>query len=142
VFLPNVWRIKVPPKIQMFLWVLSHSKLATVDNLNKKGMDKQELCLFCCEKKSIKHLFFECSNEKWGTVNIISTTVLRGIWLTHNDFVFNGQVWSDVKLLLRKIWKLSMEWKILCTESLMEMMERWLTFLEQQISEPLKISSA
>jgi hypothetical protein len=162
VFVPAVWKINVPPKIQMFLWLLSHNKLATVDNLNKKGMEKHDLCVFCCEKESVKHLFFECAvarllwgyvseffelrlgvdyisiaskwlnEKKWGTVNIISTAALRGILLTRNDFVFNGQAWPDVKQILRRVWKLSMEWKILCKESAMEMMKRWLTFLEQQ----------
>jgi hypothetical protein len=30
------------------------------------------------------------NEKKWGTVNIISAAALRGIWLTRNDFVFNG----------------------------------------------------
>jgi hypothetical protein len=37
------------------MWLLSHNKLATVDNLNKKDMKKQELCVFCSEK--------ECAND-------------------------------------------------------------------------------
>jgi hypothetical protein len=46
------------------------------------------------------------NEKKWDTVNIISTAVLRGIWLTRNDFVFNGQCWLDVKLILRRARKL------------------------------------
>jgi hypothetical protein len=37
---PAIWSIMVPPKIQLFLWLLSHNKLATVDNLNKRGYQK------------------------------------------------------------------------------------------------------
>jgi hypothetical protein len=40
VFLPAIWNIGAPPKIHLFLWLLSHNNLATVDNLNKKGLDK------------------------------------------------------------------------------------------------------
>jgi hypothetical protein len=58
VFLPAIWNIVVPPKIHLFLWLLSHNKLATVDNLNKKGLDKPVQCSFCNEKESINHLFF------------------------------------------------------------------------------------
>jgi hypothetical protein len=91
----------------LFLWLLSHNKLATIDNLNKKGLKKPEQCCFCCEKESITHLFFECAiakaiwnfvseflgyelgsnyisvaskwlqKEKYYCVNIISTAVLR-----------------------------------------------------------------
>jgi hypothetical protein len=89
--------------------LLSHNKIAIVDNLNKKGMDKLEQCCFCSEKESIMHLFFECEaakviwnyvgeflgfrigedylsvaskwlhEKKFCSVNIISTVVLRGI---------------------------------------------------------------
>jgi hypothetical protein len=61
----------VPPKVQLFLWLLSHNKLATVDNVNKKGMQKPEQCMFCAEKESINHLFFECSIARviWSYAN-------------------------------------------------------------------------
>jgi hypothetical protein len=49
------------------------------------------------------------SEEKSYTTNIISSAVMRGLWLTRNDFVFNNQVWSDVKMELKRIWKLSIE---------------------------------
>jgi hypothetical protein len=170
VYTPAVWNINVPPKIQLLLWLLSHNKLATIDNLNKKGMHKHEMCVFCDEKESINHLFFKCcvsgavwdyvneflgmsigsdymsvaakwlDKKKYDAVNIISTVVLTGIWLTRNDFVFNNQDWSDVKLVLRRIWKLKLEWQILCKDRTMEMMQKWLIFLEQQIREPLKVT--
>jgi hypothetical protein len=68
VFIPSIWKVGVPPKIQLFLWLPSHNKLATVDNLNKKGFKKPEQCCFCCENESIIHLFFECGVAKaiWG----------------------------------------------------------------------------
>jgi hypothetical protein len=34
-YISATWNIKVPPKIQLFLWLLFHGKLATIDNLNK-----------------------------------------------------------------------------------------------------------
>jgi hypothetical protein len=45
-------------------------------------------------------------------VNIISTVVLRGIWLTRNDLIFHNQVWLDVKTILRRMLRLIMEWSI------------------------------
>jgi hypothetical protein len=59
VYIPAIWNIVVPPKIHLFLWFLSHNKLATIDNLNKKGMDKPVYCCMCSENESISHLFFE-----------------------------------------------------------------------------------
>jgi hypothetical protein len=117
VYIPAVWDTVVPPKINLFLWLLS-------------------------QNESIQHLFFECVvaraiwgfvseflgfdigasyisvNSKWllkdkcYVVNVISTAVLRGLWLIRNDTVFNKQGWTEVKTVLRRIYKLSMEWKI------------------------------
>jgi hypothetical protein len=114
VYIPAIWKIGVPPKIQLFIWLLSHKKLATVDNLRKRGINKPDQCSLCNEKESIMHLFFECVVAKviWGyvgeflgvdigkdylliatkwlqekrncDVNIISTVALRGIWLTRS----------------------------------------------------------
>jgi hypothetical protein len=64
VYAPTIWNVMVPPRIQLFLWLLAHNKLATVDNLNKKGLDKPVQCCFCAEKESIFHLFFECGVAK------------------------------------------------------------------------------
>jgi hypothetical protein len=101
-FIPAIWKVGVPPKVQLFLWLLSHNKLAIMDNLKKRGMDKPEQCCFCSEKESIGHLFFECvvvseflgysigedylslaskwvHEKKFCSVNIISTVALSGI---------------------------------------------------------------
>jgi hypothetical protein len=61
IYIPTIWSIVVPPKIQLFLWLLSHNKLATVDNLNRKGFSKPAQCCFCMENESVSHLFFECA---------------------------------------------------------------------------------
>jgi hypothetical protein len=61
VYIPAIWNIVVPSKIQLFLWLLSHNKLAMVDNLNKKGFAKPAHCCFCSEDESVLHLLFECA---------------------------------------------------------------------------------
>jgi hypothetical protein len=55
--------------------------------------------------------------------NIISSAVIRGIWLIKNDFIFNNQVWSDVKVIWRRIRVLSLEWSILCKDQKKEEMK-------------------
>jgi hypothetical protein len=79
------------------------------------------------------------SKEKYYVTNLISSAVLRGIWLIRNDFVFNDQVWLDVKMVWRKIRTLSMEWKDLCRDQQETEMERWLSYLESLIKRPLRI---
>jgi hypothetical protein len=109
-------------------------------------------------KGSVIHLFFECcvakaiwiytreflgmeigfdyssvavkwlSAEIFYIANVISSAVMRGLWLIRNDFVFNNQVWSDVRIVLKKIWKLSMEWSIICKSFKMVEIRSWLFF--------------
>jgi hypothetical protein len=80
-------------------------------------------------------------HDKFNVANTISTAVLRGLWLTRNDFVFNKQDWSDVKLILRRVLKLLLEWKVIFKEAEMMEMTNWLSFLECQIHGPLRITS-
>jgi hypothetical protein len=56
----------VPPKIQLFLWLLAYNKLATVDNLNRKEMSKPIQCCFCAENENIDHLFFRVCGSYRG----------------------------------------------------------------------------
>jgi hypothetical protein len=41
-----VWKIKVPPKIHFFLWLLFHNKLLTRDNLVKRQNVDDLTCIF------------------------------------------------------------------------------------------------
>jgi hypothetical protein len=59
VYIQNVWKIKVPPKIH-FLWLLSHNRILTRDNLVKRPNVDDLTCVFCNEPKTSTQLFFEC----------------------------------------------------------------------------------
>jgi hypothetical protein len=119
----------------------------------------------------VSHLFFECVVAKaiWGTVgefmgynigsdyifvaskwlqkekmyrtNIISTVVLRSIWLTRNEFIFNKQVWRDVRQILRKMLRLTMEWEVMFKESKKEELMKCSSCLEKRIQEPMRIAN-
>jgi hypothetical protein len=52
VYVPAMWVIIVPQKIQLFFWLLSHNKLASVDNLNRKSMAKPVECCFVMEVRA------------------------------------------------------------------------------------------
>ena len=73
VYVPAEWKINVPSKIHVFLWLLSNNKLMTVDNLTGRGIEKPLDCQFCKENESIQHLFFGC-------------TVARQLWACLFDF--------------------------------------------------------
>ncbi|CAN1763258.1 Putative ribonuclease H protein At1g65750, partial [Linum perenne] len=67
-----IWESKAPTKIQTFLWMAYHKKLATIDNLQKRGIHLVSRCVLCevsCE--SVDHLLWQCSftKEVWQRVS-------------------------------------------------------------------------
>src|SRR3954469_6233403 len=66
-----VWKIRIPPKIHVFLWLLANNKIMPRDNLQKRHIIKPLDCVFCCELETVHHLFFDCIVAKniWKTVS-------------------------------------------------------------------------
>jgi hypothetical protein len=56
----GVGKIKIPPKIHFFLWLLAHNKHLTRDNLSKRQNVNDLTCVFCNEIQSCHHFFFDC----------------------------------------------------------------------------------
>jgi hypothetical protein len=51
VYIPSVWKVNVPPRIQIFLWLLSYNKLMTKDGLEKRGRKAQRMHVFVQKRK-------------------------------------------------------------------------------------------
>jgi hypothetical protein len=89
VFIPAIWKVKVPPKIHIFLWLVSHNKIMTIANLLKRGIVKPEACLFCTENETVNHLLFECVVAKkiwlyveiFSGVNFVNYESVAGKWI-------------------------------------------------------------
>jgi hypothetical protein len=94
VFLSAVWDFKIPPRVQIFLWLLSQNKIMTRDNLRHRGIQKTLVCELCSELESIKHLFFDClvSRLLWSVVQeifgveIVDYLSLASKWLCNKFF--------------------------------------------------------
>jgi hypothetical protein len=95
-YLPIVWDLKISPKIQIFVWLLSQIKILTGDNLRKRGISKPIECILCKEVESISHLFFNCLILPWADVFEIF-----GIWIT--DFLYLATKWLRNKRYLQLV---------------------------------------
>jgi hypothetical protein len=73
VFIPAVWKLIVPPRAHFFLWLLSMNKSLTRDNVEKRKKIDSNSCLFCNEKDTVNHLFFEyaAAQKIWEEVSEI-----------------------------------------------------------------------
>lgn len=110
----------------------------------KRRKVEDENCLFCLEKETIQHVFFECavakqcwciisdilgynvggsmldvgkywlSNKKCCLVNMVSSAVIWSIWKLRNDLCFQRCGWRGMEMLLCRISGLLENWTVLC----------------------------
>eukprot|EP00253_Pinus_taeda_P004859 PITA_04859 len=67
----KIWRSPIWPKISTFLWLLSHNRVLTWDNLRKRKFEGPSICLNCkMEEESAVHLMQLCpfSRKIWEKV--------------------------------------------------------------------------
>jgi hypothetical protein len=71
VYTPAMWKLSVPPRIHIFLWLLGNNKLLTRDNLSNRKDLSDNTCLFCTDPETIHHLFFDCyvATFVWGIIS-------------------------------------------------------------------------
>jgi len=144
IHVPAVWNLKVPPRVHFFLWLFSKNKVLTRDNLGLRRKVNDPSCLFCSEKESVNHLFFECAvakqmwcylsdilgrnvgmdflsigqmwinNNRCLVDNMFCAAALWGLWKLRNGLCFQGMVWRSVLSLLVAILNMLTSWTLLC----------------------------
>jgi len=53
----DLWQIKIPTRIKIFLWYLKRGVVLTKDNLARRNWNGDTRCSFCHSPESIHHLF-------------------------------------------------------------------------------------
>jgi hypothetical protein len=93
-----IWKMKVPLKIEVFMWFLHRKVILTTDNLIKRNWNGQESCCFCDNMESIQHLLFDYLFAKiiW---HIIHITFVLGIgsrvFLIRRSYSDSSRCWCD-----------------------------------------------
>jgi len=115
-----VWSLKIPPRVHFFLWLLAKNKVLTRDNLSLRRKVRTilaqkrlvfsdnlsimpcaqyESCLFCNEKESVFHLFFDCVVAKQIWVYIsecfgfnvgMNFESIGNMWLSRKKFIVHN----------------------------------------------------
>jgi hypothetical protein len=57
----DLWKLKIPLKIKVFMWYLKRGVTLTKDNLAKRNWPGNQTCCFCSRLETINHLFFRCT---------------------------------------------------------------------------------
>jgi hypothetical protein len=115
VFTPSVWKLNVPPRVHVFIWLVSDNKILTRDDLSKRQLVQDKRCLFCSDLESVEHLCFECDIIKmvWNCVSIImkkqvgsTYEQVAGLWVSNEA---NGAVNIITSVVILNAWKMRNE---------------------------------
>jgi hypothetical protein len=65
----RLWKLKVPPKIKIFLWYLRRWGFLTKDNLAKRNWQGSVRYCFCHKGETIQRLFFDFPLARFGALD-------------------------------------------------------------------------
>ncbi|KAL9691791.1 hypothetical protein QQ045_012217 [Rhodiola kirilowii] len=95
-FWRRFWRVKVQPKVKIFMWRLFHNVLPTADNLLRRGCQTNSWCQVCGKHpESICHVLLNCD---WACELWRSLLQEKGDWCEGCRDPANW-VWEIVKSL-------------------------------------------
>jgi len=110
----ELWKIKSIPRHIHFSWRILHEKLLIKNNLFKRGISNDSLCVLCWEhNETISHFFMEChwSKQIWfaSSLGVVfnsheSRYVLFHKWLEENIIDVNEDIIVHVLALCYEIW--------------------------------------
>jgi hypothetical protein len=162
VFTHAMWKIKIPSKVHIFLWLLTNNKVLIRDNLAKRRQVDDLSCLFCSETESISHLFFECcvakvfwqtiseitnvklgsdfesvaklwiNQKRHGVTNVCAAAGFLSLWKLRNELCFQEIGWTGMDKLLRRCARMMREWRVLNNLEDAAKLETWASELERR----------
>ncbi|CAN1815968.1 hypothetical protein LINPERHAP1_LOCUS27616 [Linum perenne] len=112
-----IWLKGVPPKIQAFSWLVFHGKIASLDNLQKRGFQLANRCVLCSSNlESINHLFLRCefAERVWNRISSALSIFgprgenVKSVFMEWKDVIcstsFHGGVRGVLHAFLWYVW--------------------------------------
>jgi hypothetical protein len=151
---------------------MSNNKLLTGDNLEKRMRVEDLTCLFCKEKETISHLFFECVvarqawlllaevvgfdmgldyetmakcwlyNTKYGLANILFSTVCWDIWKLRDAICFQDVQWRSLTQVWAMVLPMLRCWRVLMPMKMLNGFDSALNLMEKICYRPLQLEQA
>ena len=171
VYTPVIWNLYVPPRVHIFLWLISNNKALTRSNLAKRKNIEDTSCLFCSDFETIHHLFFDCcvastlwkhvsdifgvqigsnfesvarwwvSNKRNCVLNTVGAALLWNLWKLRNEICFLGKLWKDERVALNKIAQALKSWRPLYKAGHEEEYNRAINRIAEKSLQPLRLTA-
>jgi len=109
----DIWQVKIPSKIRIFLWYLKRGVILTKDNLARRNWNGDKSRAFCHCLETIQHLFFHCTYAKflWRAVHLmfglappLSIDDLFVNWSKRGSKLYNSLFLTATSALCWTIW--------------------------------------
>lgn len=60
-----MWKIKIPLRIKIFMWLAARNKVLTAEILQKRGWNGPSICVLCnSNTETLDHILFQCNYAK------------------------------------------------------------------------------
>lgn len=71
-----IWKLKVPPKFILFIWICSNNSIPIKEVLGSRGLSLDQRCSICNSHiESISHMLKECPTQSASRINLV---ILQG----------------------------------------------------------------
>ena len=109
-----IWKIKIPLKIKIFLWLLHRRIVLTKDNLTRKNWKGSQKCCGCNNNEIVRHHFLDCHYARmvWrivylatGLTQPTSINHMFGSWLSNQNKKIRSLIWVVVAAFCWAIWR-------------------------------------
>jgi zinc-binding in reverse transcriptase len=101
------WKLRIPNKVKLFLWLLFRDRLLTNVNLRKRGWPCGDTCVLCSMvgDEDANYLFLHCSYTRRIWNDILLTTVKQLPNLLHRMLQDASTYGRQIAAVCWNIWK-------------------------------------
>ncbi|XP_020086180.1 uncharacterized protein LOC109708769 [Ananas comosus] len=107
----KIWRLRVPKKVKIFIWLVLKKRIPTIDNLNKRGWTGNQSCVLCaCAQETVDHLLLTIVFSRFLMTRTFDEAMdvqfdddIRGFWEKEMERG-NGQAAVKRQCSLAAIW--------------------------------------
>ena len=85
-----LWKVKMPPRVKFFVWLLLRKSILTKQNLRERGWQGDTKCSFCGREEDIEHLFVHCSVAKISWMVLKCSFNIHDVPKITNEILVNG----------------------------------------------------